>query len=113
MISRITRKATFVALSDDGFRVYDGSLRMTYLPHADPTDPAVALAFGLNRKFGKAVERNRARRRLRSAFVSVVDEGLARPGSFLVSAKRDILTVNYDEIVSSIRRCLVRLDTKA
>ena len=109
MISSITRKSTFAALSRDGRRVYDGPLRMTYLPPPSAEDTHL-LAFALGRRFGNAVERNRARRRLRSAFALVVDEGGMRPGAYLVGAKRDVLLTPFDDLLESIRRCGKRIE---
>ncbi len=62
-----------------------------------PTDgrgdpPRVAYAIG--RPFGTAVERNRARRRLRAA-VALEQALLLDGGAYLVAAERSVMTVTF------------------
>ncbi len=78
---------------------------MTFIPV--PTGHP-QLAFGLGRRFGTAVERNRARRRLRAAFHQV-EAGAGQPvalGAYLVSADRSALDVPFPSLVGSVGRCL-------
>ncbi len=46
----------------------------------------------------RAVDRNRARRRVRAAFRSV-----ARPGLFVIQIKKSALTASYTEITEELR----------
>jgi len=65
---------------------------------------SVALSFAFPRSFGNAVERNRAKRRLRCAFVDA--DGPSCEGSILMSASRSVLDLPYDRLVADVRRCL-------
>ncbi len=92
---------------------------MTYL--ASPTTangrwdgPRVAYAF--SRRFGKAVQRNRARRRLRDAFARAWNEHAdenpdmnSLNGAFLLSGTRRILTAPFDGVVADTTVCLQKL----
>ncbi len=92
---------------------------MTYL--ASPTvvagewdGPRVAYAF--SRRFGKAVQRNRARRRLRDAFARAWREHAdgnsdmtSLNGAFLLSGGRSILNVPFEGVVSDVTACLQKL----
>lgn len=101
----------------------NGAVRLTYLAPtgavcdapevgADCDDHRrleVAYAFG--RRFGTAVERNRARRRLRHAFVEVV-EGATHEltgGAFLLSGSRRLLDMPYSGVKSDVSRCLAQV----
>jgi ribonuclease P protein component len=52
------------------------------------------VAYAIGRRFGTAVERNRARRRLRAAIA--LDEALLLPGgAYLVAAERAVMTLPF------------------
>jgi RNase P protein component len=72
------------------------------------------LAFGLGRRFGTAVERNRARRRLRAAFATVVGSpGQAVPsGAYLVTADRSAIDAPFGSLVQAVGRCLTVVDQR-
>jgi ribonuclease P protein component len=70
------------------------------------------LAFGLGRRFGNAVDRNRARRRLRAAFERAWRslDGAAPTGVYLMTADRQVLSAGFDSLVGSVRSCLLKAD---
>jgi ribonuclease P protein component len=52
------------------------------------------VAYAIGRRFGTAVERNRARRRLRAAIA--LDEALLLPGgAYLLAAERSVMTLPF------------------
>ena len=62
------------------------------------------VAFALGRNVGSAVQRNRARRRLRSA-IARNPEGLA-PGAYLFGGGPDVVTVPYEVLERAVRELL-------
>ncbi|MDH3294775.1 MAG: ribonuclease P protein component [Acidimicrobiia bacterium] len=128
MIVSIRRRRTFAELRQRGLRVKHGAVRLTYLDQAvaDLTDtPGSAgtsgqstpqVAFALGRKFGTAVERNRARRRLRDAFATSwarhqddVEPALQLHGAFLLSGHRGLLSAPFDQLVADVTGCFAQL----
>lgn len=110
MTSPVTRRATFAALASRGDRVRHGAVSLRHLRVDDPDmQPATstALAFALSRRFGNAVERNRARRRLRRAFEAA--GGDQQSGAMLMSGSRRVLDCSYDRLVADVRSCLGHL----
>ncbi len=69
--------------------------------------PQVAFAFG--RRFGTAVERNRARRRLRAAFAAAWDPALFRPGAFQLTGPRQLLAAPFATVVDNVEWCLAEV----
>lgn len=72
------------------------------------------VAFAINRKFGNAVERNRARRRLKAGFAGLVANGstLASPGLYLLIPDRRVLHQSHQEILDALDACFRRLDQR-
>lgn len=71
---------------------------------------AIRVGFTASRKVGKAVARNRARRRLRAAAVEVIPN-LGRPGyDYVLVARKATLERPYGELVADLRRALSDLE---
>ncbi len=107
VIASVTRRSTFAALSRSGDRARHGVVRLRHLavdhPDMQPGVP-VALSFAFSRRFGCAVERNRAKRRLRSAFLDA--GGAGHQGSILMSGSRGVLDRPYASLVGDVASCL-------
>jgi len=91
-----------------------GPLRVRYLEFEAMADimarfPAGSqqpeVAYSIGKRFGNAVERNRARRRIEAAFRHVWGRSQYRPGLFLVGARRNVLTAPYQDLVCWIEKC--------
>jgi ribonuclease P protein component len=70
------------------------------------------VAYAIGRRFGTAVERNRARRRLRAAIS--LDQALLLPGgAYLVAAERSVMTIPFPTLCEHMTTLLrsVREDT--
>ena len=111
MTSSVTRRATFAALASRGDRVRHGAVSVRHLRADDPDmepSTSTALAFAFSRRFGNAVERNRAKRRLRRAFEAA--GGDQQPGALLMSGSRRVLDCSYERLVADVRSCLERIN---
>lgn len=88
-----------------------GPVRVSYVsvPAAQPE-----LAFAIGRRFGNAVARNRARRRLRAAFSAAWDASPGAPtGAYLVTADRAVLSAPFSGLVQAVRSCLGKVEERA
>ena len=91
LIWRVRDRATFEALAG-ARRQRAGPVSLRFLTDGSDDPPRVAYAIG--RRFGTAVERNRARRRLRAAVA--LDAGELRPGGvYLFAADRSVMTLPF------------------
>lgn len=144
VIGSVNRRHTFSEFRRRGRRVRQGAVRVTYLaptgasidaPDTGGATPPpyeldhVEVAFALGRRYGTAVERNRARRRLRDAFTTAwaqyraqhtpTDDDGERPepipapdpvtGAFLLTGSRRVLTAPFADLVANLLGCLRQL----
>jgi len=74
---------------------------VTFLP-AGP-ESSTRVAYGVSRKVGNAVIRNRTRRRLRAVMqhLDASPDGL-RPGTYLVTTRPDVVDVDYDRLAELV-----------
>jgi len=90
--------------------VRSGPVRVSYVSvlGAQPQ-----LAFAIGRRFGNAVTRNRARRRLQAAFHSAWEASPGAPtGAYLMMADRAVLTVPFSGLEQAVRSCLAKVEER-
>lgn len=73
--------------------------------------PGLRIGFTVTRRVGSAVERNRARRRLRAAAREVFP-ALARPGhDYVVIGRRETLTRSFPDLLADMADALRKVST--
>jgi ribonuclease P protein component len=97
LIWRVRDRATFAVLAR-AERHARGPVTIRFVPGESGAPPRVAYAVG---GVGNAVVRNRLRRRLRAA-VAGAEAELAAGGAYLVSARREALTMPFDALVEAL-----------
>jgi ribonuclease P protein component len=105
---RIRDRATFEALRRSGARARRGPVTVTYA--AVGAAPRPRVAYGVGRRAGKAVTRNRLRRRLRAAVGDV--PGLA-PGAYLVAAGPEAVEMEFEELKSQVAQAMTGASGRA
>jgi len=104
---RVRDRATFEALRREGRRSRRGVVAVTYLPPASSGGLTAAgpprFAYGVGKRVGPAVVRNRVRRRLRAAARELArgEPGLVA-GAYLVTASPRAVDVTYAELRRSL-----------
>ncbi len=96
MIGRLRHRDDFRVLAARGRRVRSGPLALTFA--TDPQLPVPLFAYGIPRRVGSAVVRNRLRRRLRSALVRVPAD--PHPGRYLLRAGPGAGSLTWAEVWS-------------
>ena len=103
---RIRRRKDFLAAYYRGNKSAHAGLAMHAL-HTGRTHTRLGLSIG--RKFGRAVERNRVKRRLREIFRLCKHQ--LKPGyDVVITIRRDAAGRSYDELRDSVTTLLKRLD---
>ena len=101
LIWRIRDRATFEALAR-ARRVRRGPISLRFLPGDAGQPPRVAFALGRN--VGSAVQRNRARRRLRAAIAARSDQ--LTPGAYLFGGGPDVVTTPFPTLERAVGELL-------
>lgn len=101
LIRRIGDRATFDALRRDGRRARRGAVTVVFL--AQDARPGTRVAYGVGRRVGSAVVRNRVRRRFRAAVRALdAERGGLAPGAYLVTARPEAAAAGYAELEASL-----------
>jgi ribonuclease P protein component len=101
------RRADFLRAAR-GIRKSTGSLTLEVCPTPEELLRPGALRFGVtaSRKVGGAVERNRAKRRLRAAARAVLPLSGTPGTDYVIVARRDTLTKAFDGLVADLARAV-------
>lgn len=95
---RVRTRAQFSALRTRGVRSRRGTVRVTHLPGGEE----VRVAFAIGKPVGTAVVRNRVRRRLRAALLSLEPPA----GDYLIGVAPSAAEASYQALRSDLRSCL-------
>ena len=107
LIRRVRDRATFAALARAGRHVRGPiAVRFTRGDVGAPPRVAYAVSGAHN-----AVARNRLRRRLRAA-AARVEPSLEAGGAYLVSARREAMTMPFDELVERLTSLLTEVGAR-
>jgi len=105
-MDRLKRRADFLAAAK-GARVQAAPFLVQARDRRDRKELRVGLT--VTKKIGKAVERNRIRRRLRAAADAVLPH-TGRPGfDYVLVARRAALNAPFDAILADLERAVARL----
>ena len=108
-IETIRRRADFVAIAKTGQRGVAHSVTIQARiaqPGPIPEQTAIRLGFTATKKFGNAVERNRAKRRLRHAIRAVLAEQRIAACDLVLIAREALPMRDYPTLLQDLRYCL-------
>jgi ribonuclease P protein component len=106
-IASLKRRAEFLRVARAGRKCVTASLVAQIAENAH--DAEFRVGFTASRKVGNAVERNRARRRLRAA-AGIVMPARALPGhDYVLIARRTILSQPFDAVLDDLGTAVSRL----
>jgi ribonuclease P protein component len=107
---RITDRATFEVLRRSGKRARCGPVSVVYV---EDGGERARVAYAVGRRTGGAVERNRLRRRLRSVVSGIEGEIGLSPGAYLVAPSVGASRLGHEELVSTVRKAMNRVQAPA
>ncbi len=106
-VARLKRRPEFLAVAASGLKLATPAMIVQARRRGD--DEAPRLGLTASRKVGGAVERNRARRRLRAAAEAVIPLAGRTGHDYVLVARTAALTRPYALLVEDLTRALGRL----
>ncbi|HXS40509.1 MAG TPA: ribonuclease P protein component [Stellaceae bacterium] len=110
-VARLRRRPEFLAVAKSGRRWAAPGLvlQAARRPEGSRLPPAPRIGFTASRKVGIAVERNRARRRLKAAAAAVLPQA-GEPGfDYVVIARGETLTRPFADLLGDLETALKRV----
>jgi ribonuclease P protein component len=114
LIGRVRHRSTFTDLRRRGVRAASGPISVTFAGDLSFDDgrqspPALArVAFAVPRRVGKAVVRNKVRRRLRAILAETGADRLP-PGAYLMAVRPGVDGLTYRELSEHVHRALTEI----
>lgn len=100
--NRLTKRGSFTYVYKKGGTHAQNSLRITFVR----SNGAPRVGISVPNSVGKAVVRNKVRRRIRAAMRTLISD--IRPSQFVISAKSGAENMTYAQIESTLRELLIR-----
>jgi ribonuclease P protein component len=101
--SRLLKRADFQAVYHGGKRHFSGNITAFYRRREDGAGPRVGFTVG--KVLGRAVERNRIRRRMRAAVQRHLAE-LRMPLDVVLHPRKSVLTLEFDRLEAEVEQVL-------
>jgi len=109
-MERLKKRADFLRAAK-GIRRVTPSLTLETCPAPEPAN-AVRVGFTATRKLGGAVERNRAKRRLRAAAAAVLPLSGRAGNDYVLVARPDTLTRQFSSLIEDLGQALAAAHQK-
>ncbi|HLW52107.1 MAG TPA: ribonuclease P protein component [Candidatus Angelobacter sp.] len=105
--SRLLKHADFQAVYQRGRKQFSGNMAVFFRERDDQAGPRIGFAVG--KVLGGAVQRNRIRRRMRSAVQRRLSE-LARPVDVVLHPRKAVLEMDFSRLEQEIRQLFVAIE---
>jgi ribonuclease P protein component len=106
-LERLKKRSDYLIVTKAGQRFFTPAF-ILQVYHRPPEDPA-RVGFTASRKVGSAVERNRAKRRLRALARQFLTPLACQGTDYVLIARREILTRTYALMAEDLQKALTAL----
>lgn len=112
-IETIKKRSQFLAISQNNISYYSKSTLVlaTKTPEnenikTNQNEPSVRVGYTITKKIGKAVFRNKCKRRYREIFKQLAPTLAKNNFDYVILARKEILNSDFNQIKSDVKFCL-------
>lgn len=110
-LARLKRRADFLRVAAVRSKWVTPGLILQMAPGTGPDD-RINVGFTCSRKVGGAVQRNRARRRLKAAADAILPEAASTSHDYVIIGRPETLTRPFDQLLDDLHTAVTRLEKK-
>lgn len=105
-IETLKKRKDFLRLSARGHKFVTPAFVVQVAPNTDENDQEIRVGYTASRKVGSAVDRNRAKRRLRSLVKDIFPSYTVKGYDYVLIARYYVLSRSYERMCSELKQVL-------
>ncbi len=111
MINKIKSRKDFIKIQKNGSKVISAGLVLQYLNNINQENPS-RFGFTASKKVGGAVQRNKAKRRMRSLVFDVINKFEKKGWDYVLIARKETVHKKYQNLKNDLIWAIKNLKSK-
>ena len=111
MINKIKSRKDFIKIQKNGSKVISAGLVLQYLNNLNQENPS-RFGFTASKKVGGAVQRNKAKRRMRSLVFDVINKFEKKGWDYVLIARKETVHKKYQNLKNDLIWAIKNLKSK-
>ena len=111
MINKIKSRKDFIKIQKNGSKVISAGVVLQYLNNSNQDNPS-RFGFTASKKVGGAVQRNKAKRRMRSLVFDVIKKFETKGWDYVLIARKETVSRKYQKLKNDLIWAIKNLKSK-